>query len=356
MKNSLYVKTLEFKEAQNRLFSFMGKQLKNISYIKLNSLYEQLNKKLDNEFPRFISSVQKYLKAGIVFGSLSNVLENIFNIFLFTYAGAKVIEGTRSVGEFIIIQGYYKLVMSSIEEAMVLLKQYPDYKVSYIRLMEIWRTPREHIGQIHLNEINSIKVKNLGLTFQEQQIFKDFSCDFERGKIYLIKGKNGIGKSTLIKTILGLYIPGMKGSIQFDYHDIKDVDTYSIRKEQVAIVDQDSEFFFDSIEENISMNISEISTSQIQKLKSMFNLQIKDRKYDITSTQLSGGERQKIAIIRGLLKNSQILFMDEPTSALDNKSVDILLSEIVRKKDKRITIIISHDDRCDIIADKTILL
>src|SRR5699024_10218795 len=69
LRNSLYVKTLKFKEAQNRLFSFMGKQLKNISYIKLNSLYEQLNEKFKNEFPRFFLIVLKYLKTGIFFGS-----------------------------------------------------------------------------------------------------------------------------------------------------------------------------------------------------------------------------------------------------------------------------------------------
>ena len=92
----------------------MGKQLKNISYIKLNSLYEQLNEKFKEEFPRFFLIVQKYLKTGIFFGSLSNILENLFNIFLFTYAGVRVIDGTMTVGEFIAIQGYYKLVMSSI--------------------------------------------------------------------------------------------------------------------------------------------------------------------------------------------------------------------------------------------------
>ena len=57
-----------------------------------------------------------------------------------------------------------------------------------------------------------------------------------------------------------------------------------------------------------------------------------------------------------MLKNPQILLLDEPTSALDNKSVNILLSEIKKGKKERITIIISHDDRCDIIADEIISL
>lgn len=358
LRNSLYVKTLKFKEAQNRLFSFMGKQLKNISYIKLNSLYEQLNEKFKNEFPRFFLIVLKYLKTGIFFGSLSNILENIFNIFLFTYAGVRVIDGTMTVGEFIAIQGYYKLVMSSIEEAAGLLKQYPDYKVSYARLMEIWNTPRENRGQLSLNNIYTIKVKDLELAFRDQSIFNRFSCEFKKGKIYLIKGKNGIGKSTLIKTILGLYISEMKGNIWYNDHDIKDIDLYSLRKKQIAIIDQDSEFFFDSVKENISLNIPEFNVQQVQELKSMFNLQISDQKYvsNITSAQLSGGERQKIAIIRAMLKNPQILLLDEPTSALDNKSVNILLSEIKKGKKERITIIISHDDRCDIIADEIISL
>lgn len=358
LRNSLYVKTLKFKEAQNRLFSFMGKQLKNISYIKLNSLYEQLNEKFKEEFPRFFLIVQKYLKTGIFFGSLSNILENLFNIFLFTYAGVRVIDGTMTVGEFIAIQGYYKLVMSSIEEAAGLLKQYPDYKVSYARLMEIWNTPRENKGEMSLNNINSIKVKDLVLAFHEQSIFNRVSCEFKKGKIYLLKGKNGIGKSTLIRTILGLYISEMNGNIWYNDYNIRDIDLYCIRKNHIAIIDQDSEFFFDSVEGNISINISEFNVQKMQELAMMFNLQISNQKYasNITSSQLSGGERQKIAIIRALLKNPQVLLMDEPTSALDNKSVDIMLSEIKKKKGERITIIISHDKRCDSIADKIIFL
>lgn len=358
LKRYLYTKTLEFKEAQNVFFSLMGKQLKNISYIKINSLYEQLNEKLQNEFPRFFTKIEKYLKAGIAFGSFSNILVNLFNLFLYVYVGAKVIEGTMSVGEFITIQAYYKLVISSMEEAVALLKQYPDYKVSYMRLLEILETSKEYTGKIYLEEVNSIRVENLSVVFQGQKVFEDFSYNFKRGKIYLLKGRNGIGKSTLVKAILGLYSSEMQGNIWYDDYDSTELDLYAMRKEKIAIIDQECEFFFDSIEENIKMNIPECNIDQINKWSSFLGLQINEEKYkkNITSTQLSGGERQKVAIIRGLLKESQILFLDEPTSALDNKSVDILLKQIEKKKADCIIIMISHDDRCDIIADEIIVL
>ena len=85
----------------------MGKQISNIFFIKINSLYELLNLKLLSVYPAFFSSVKKYLKSSILFSSTSSIIENIFNIFLYVFTGIEVLNNRMTIGEFIIIKGYY---------------------------------------------------------------------------------------------------------------------------------------------------------------------------------------------------------------------------------------------------------
>ncbi len=353
-KSSLYKRTLEFKEAQNHLFSFMGKQFSNITYIKINSLYELLNKKLMDSYPLFLNSAVKYIKASILFSSTGSIIENIFNIFLFVFTGIEVLNNRMTIGEFIIIKGYYAMVMSSLGEFAGILKQIPDAKVAYNRLMEIINLDKEINGRKYLSGITQISGENVKLILHEKLIWGKLNFQFEKGNIYLIKGINGAGKSSLIKCILGLYMEEMEGAIKYNENSIENLDLYNIRKNVVAVVDQDAEFFFDSIWDNVSPNNESMNEKKMMKYFSMFGLQIEKSEVHRNSKHLSGGEKQKISIIKALLKEPEILILDEPTSALDTYSVDKLIEEINENKEHRITIVITHDERFVSIADKSV--
>lgn len=355
-KKLLYNRTLEFKEVQNRLFSFMGKQISNIFFIKINSLYELLNLKLLSVYPAFFSSVKKYLKSSILFSSTSSIIENIFNIFLYVFTGIEVLNNRMTIGEFIIIKGYYSMVMTSLGEFAGILKQFPDAMVAHHRLLEILNFFKEPDGTRMLNKISIISGDNISLLLQDKQIIQNFSFQFIKGKIYLISGKNGVGKSSLIKCILGLYRKEMKGEIKYNDNNINEIDLYNIRKKIISVVDQDAEFFFDSVIENISYNNNNINYKKVEEYMLKFGLQIGYKETQNNVRHLSGGEKQKISIIRALLKDPEVLILDEPTSALDTYSVDKLIEEINEQKMNRITIVISHDERFINIADVNVNL
>lgn len=357
-KQLLYKKTLVFKESQNRFFSLMGKQLNNIAYIKLNVLYKELNVFLMRAFPSFFEKAIDFLKSNILFSSTGAIINSIFSIFLYVFMGNSVIKGKISIGEFLIIQGYYNLVMTKISDLANTLKQYPDAKVSYNRLLEILTTKKEKNGTIVFDDpITSIKVENLHIQFENHVIFENISFILEQGHIYLFDGENGSGKSTLMKCILGLYLEIMKGNVFYNNINIQDLNLYNTRKYKIAVVDQETIFFFDSIEENFNVCVNETDYTKYLNYIDKFEIHLPEESNNANmQSYLSGGEKQKISIINALLKNSEVLFLDEPTSALDKKSVNILKSELLRLKKNRIIVLISHDNRLRELADYEIKL
>lgn len=358
-EKKLYKSTLSYKEEQNKFFSKMNKQLSNISFIKLNSLFDSLDKELLQSYPIFLKSVLKYIKCNYYFSSVGSIIDNIFNIILFLYGGIAIYKNKMTIGDFIIIQNYYLLLLQSISYLTSTLKSYPEVKVCYNRVLEILNTDIEENGKILMNSINSINLKNINLKFDNKTIINNFNYLFEKGKVYIIKGENGVGKSTLIKLILGLYIDEFHGNIFYNDFNIKDINIYDSRKRLISIIDQEPLMIHSDLYENITQNIDNMDYKSMNNLIDTFNLNGLNYNIDQELNYqkvFSGGEKQKISIIRSLLKNPDVIVMDEPTSALDINSTKILIDKIKKLKSNKIIIIISHDKRLDCISDEIIQL
>ncbi|HFL3197826.1 TPA: ATP-binding cassette domain-containing protein, partial [Clostridioides difficile] len=235
----LYKTNLIFKEKQNSLFSSMHKQLKSISYIKLNSLFDSLDNELLKGYPKFFNALINYIKCSYCFESIESVISSLFNIILFFYGGILIYNKKLTIGDFIIIKSYYEILLQSVIYFTGVLKSYPDAKVSYNRIFEILDTKLESNGDIRLNDIDSIELKNIAIEFDGRNIINNFNYVFEKGNVYLIKGNNGSGKSTLVKLLLGLYIEEFKGDVIYNNTNIKDIDMYYVRQKLISIMDQE---------------------------------------------------------------------------------------------------------------------
>lgn len=357
-EKQIYITNLNYKEEQNILFSSMHKQLSNIHFIKLNSLFSILDSELIEQYPKFYTALKKSIKSSYCFGSIGNIISNIFNVFLFLYGGISIYYNKFSVGDFIIIKNYYDLLLQTTINFTSILKSYPDAKVSYDRVFEILETNLETNGNIKLDNINSIELKNVSIKFDNKIILGNLNYKFEKGNVYLIKGNNGVGKSTMLKVILGLYIDDFKGEINYNGFNIKDLNLYDIREEQISFLDQEPLLLHSDLYKNITnIEIDNKKESEITSLIKEFNLKEKvNDDIKSSSKNLSGGEKQKISLIRCILKNPDVIIMDEPTSALDLHTISILFDKIKAIKSNKIIIIVSHDKKLDTIADKLIYL
>ena len=158
----------------------------------------------------------------------------------------------------------------------------------------------------------------------------DVSVSIKPFEKVAIVGSSGSGKSTMMKVMASLY-PVTNGQVSYGKKDVRDLNVHRLR-EKVGIVLQENMLFSGSFRENITMG-RDFSDEEINKVLAATNLTGLVQSFPLgletriseSGQNLSGGQRQKIAIARTIISNPQILFMDEPTSALDNASEKIVL-------------------------------
>ena len=193
-----------------------------------------------------------------------------------------------------------------------------------------------------------LEVKNLKKKFGKKLVLKGIDLKVEKDDRIAIIGPSGCGKSTLLRCLNGIEIP-TNGKIIFEKKEItKDTDFSNIRKKIGMVFQQFNLFPHLTVEKNIIlapvklkiMSESEAKKKAQELLKSI-NLSDKSNNYP---TELSGGEQQRVAIVRSLIMNPDIMLFDEPTSALDPEMVGEVLELIKKIADQGMTtIIVSHE-------------
>jgi phospholipid/cholesterol/gamma-HCH transport system ATP-binding protein len=196
-----------------------------------------------------------------------------------------------------------------------------------------------------------IEVKNVNKTFNGQQVLFDVNHQFETGKVNLIIGQSGQGKSVLAKCIVGLYEVD-EGQIIFDGRNFTDMDRYDRSKirEEIGMLFQGVALFDSlSVEENVMFPLTmftNMTKGEMQKRVDFclerVNLAGRNK---LLPAECSGGMQKRIGIARAISMNPKYLFCDEPNSGLDPKTsivIDGLIKDITAEFNMT-TVVITHD-------------
>lgn len=209
----------------------------------------------------------------------------------------------------------------------------------------------------------AIEANHLSFHYQQdREIIKDISFKVSAGEKVAIVGQSGSGKSTLVKLLFRFY-DVTRGQILVDGQDIKQVTQQSLRQ-SIGIVPQDTVLFNDTLFANVHYGRPDASEEEVHKAIAMAHLGdfiASLPKGDQTvvgerGLKLSGGEKQRVAIARTILKNPAILIFDEATSSLDSQSEQAILAAINEVAKDRTSIVIAHRLSTIVDADNIIVM
>lgn len=191
-----------------------------------------------------------------------------------------------------------------------------------------------------------LQIEGIHTYYGLSHILFDVSLNVSRGEIVCLLGRNGAGKSTTMKSVMGL-APSKKGSIRFKDRDITAMKPHLIARMGIGFVPDDRRVFFDlTVEENL-----EISERGIEKPNSWNRHRVYDFFQPLKHIRsrkagvLSGGEQQMLTIGRALVTNPDLLLLDEPTEGLAPILVAMLEEHILALKDSGLTILLAEQNQ-----------
>lgn len=318
--------------------------------------YEQ---KLFNEK---VAELYKQQKKQINLRWLYWILVRIVDItctFSIIYLCAKrVFDGTMLVGNIVIVVNYVSKVFEPIKTIGTFSAKWVQCNVKLNRLHELKASNSEVLSQKNnkFDDIETLELKKVAV--QNGDIFRleNVNLTFKKGEMSVIYGKSGCGKSTITKVICGL-CEKLDGEILINGKPLKD-SSYTLT-EQMSVTMQSPMIFNRDIQLNVLYPYGEMTekTKDIVEslsMKKLFVRKFNEQRQQNLQNLLSGGEKKRISIARGLLREAKIYIFDEPTNDLDNKNAQNVIKQINKLKKNAIVIVVSHDERVMKKADQLI--
>ncbi|MCD2423449.1 ABC transporter ATP-binding protein/permease [Niabella pedocola] len=342
--------------------------LRNIEIVKSLGLTEQEVQRLNNNTFKILGLELKKVKSiralSFIQGTMVNFLQQVIAFTLLWL----IFKDAISPGQYLSLSFYGFFIFGPMQEIGNIIISYREAEASlnnFHKLMQRKAEPRpanpRQIGMIELLEFRNIVFRHQTAHFNA---LNDISFTVKKGETIAFVGPSGSGKSTLVKLLVGLYRPA-KGTIYYDGVDGDAIDFDQLRV-QIGFVTQDTQLFAGTIKENLLFVNPGATDGDLQdaleKASCTGLLARAEKGLDTVigegGLKLSGGEKQRIAIARALLRHPHLLIFDEATSALDSITEEEITKTIklVSSKKNQITVLIAHRLSTILHADRIYVL
>ena len=340
-------------EAGAMLNSQLIESIKNVETVKALGDEEQQINKLEI---KFVHTLKLGYQEGIlknVQGFISQFIGSLGNIVFMGIGALFIIDQKITLGDLLVFQTLSQYFTEPVQSLVSLQLTFQEAQIAMTRLSELMSLNREDdngketISDVDLN--GNIEFKNIYFAYGSRPpVIKDFSLTIPQGKKVAFIGESGAGKSTLARLLLR-FMETSEGKITINGYDIKDINHKCLRK-KIAYIPQNIELFTGTILDNLRIGNPEATYEQIvsicritgvndfvEKLPNRYLSYVEEG-----GNNLSGGEKQRIAIARSLLKNPDIFIFDEATSNLDSFSERKIQNLIFKHIQSKTVFMIAH--------------
>lgn len=353
---------MEQMEAGAKLNSQLIESIKNINTVKAQNDEQNQIEKLEQNF---VHSLQIGYKEGVlknVQSTISSMIGTLGNILFMAIGSLFIIDQKMSIGDLLVFQTLSQYFVEPVQNLVSLQLTFQEASIAMNRLNELMSLSREDENNEHLlNEINlktDITFDDVDFAYGSRpNVLSHFNLTIPQGKKFAIVGESGAGKSTLARLLLK-FIEPTRGNIQFGEYSLSNVNQNYIRN-KIAYIPQNIELFSGTILDNLKIGNPTAKLEDVIRVCKLVGIhdliQGLQNKYgsfvEEGGQNFSGGEKQRLAIVRALLSNADLYIFDEATSHLDSFSEQIIQSLIFDKIIDKTVIIIAHRlstiQRCD---------
>ncbi|WP_414573866.1 peptidase domain-containing ABC transporter [Nostoc sp. CCY 9925] len=347
---------------------FLVETFRGVQVLKTTQATPQAWQEYQTNFGRLANLDWTTMKLELYSGTVTSILSKLTSISILWLGSSLVINQTLSIGQLLAYSGMSGSFLEFLESAVGLIDEFITAQIVVQRLTEVidstpedendFKKPWAEISGNADISCSQINFHHPGRT----DLLENFSLTIPGGKVIALIGQSGCGKSSLGKLITGLYHV-QSGNIRYGIYNQQDLSLECLRQ-QVVLVPQEPHFWSRSIVGNFHFSYPNINFEQIVKACKIagadeFISKLPDKYQTVLGefgANISGGQRQRLAIARAIVTDPPVLILDESTGALDPVSETQVLDRLIEQRQGKTTIMISHRPQVIKRADWIVLL
>lgn len=329
--------------------------IRNVELVKSLGLENQEIDRLNSVNQEILKLELKKVKMvrtlGFLQGTMINTLRSGIMLLMLYLVGSQHI----TLGEFFSLLFYSFLIFNPLSEMGTVATAYQEASASLEKVDEVLKTQPEKLPEHweKITKISEIKFENVAFSYQELKspAIKDVSFTLKAGQTVAFAGPSGSGKTTIIKLLVGLYKPD-QGKITCNQINYTDLNLPEFRS-NLGFVSQDTQLFSGTIKDNllfVNNQATEDEMLSVIKQAAADNILLRtesglNTKIGEGGLKLSGGEKQRLAIARALLRKPEVIIFDEATSSLDSlteEEITETVKNIKKHNPQLLVVLIAH--------------
>jgi ATP-binding cassette, subfamily C, bacteriocin exporter len=329
------------------------------------NFFETVNKQVYGFFQNKIFDLGKL---NIRFGLLSEVTGVIFMILVFGVSSWMVLDKTLQLGEMVALLSMAGSIMPSINRLVAANFQIQEARVAFDRMFEFTsvlpeQSEEKDLSVVSLKTVEQVLIKNISFRFAgRKQILKNISLELNKGEMIALLGESGGGKSTFTQLLQKFYLPET-GVVEVNGINLSNVNT-SMWRDSIGVVPQDIKIFNGNLLYNITLSDqpkdfeAAIKFCQGLGFEQYFKSfpQVYLTLLGEEGINISGGQRQLVALARALFRNPQLLILDEATAAMDKNTENFVLQLLLKLKSEMAVLLVTHRIKSARMADRIYIL